>query len=73
MSGQCETPEYATVREAAAILKVSEKTIYRMLDDGRLRRVKLRSGPTGPVRIPMEDIRALKDPYVAPSEATDEL
>jgi excisionase family DNA binding protein len=64
MGSPCGVPEFATVKQAAEILQVDEKTVRRMLNDGRLVKVKLAEGPSGAVRIPMESLRAPGVPSV---------
>ena len=46
--------EFYTVQEVAKILKVSEKTVYRLIKDGKLKAVKI-----GQWRIKKEDLDKL--------------
>jgi excisionase family DNA binding protein len=50
-------PEYLTVAEAAAVLRVNKRTVYRRIQDGRL--------PTHPIGRPMRVYRSA----VTPKEA----
>ena len=61
------TPEYLTVPEVAAMLRVSEPTIYRAVQAHRLPAVRV--GEVGPIRIPVAELsRALipRGPALAP-------
>lgn len=49
-------PEFYTVQEVADRLRVSRKTIYRMIEDGQIQAVKLRDT----YRIPRETFEALR-------------
>lgn len=49
-------PEFYTVAKAAAILKVSEKTLRKALKAGRIPSIEV--GP-GSIRIPMDGLREL--------------
>jgi excisionase family DNA binding protein len=40
-----------TVEECAVALRVTRKTVYRMIGDGRLRALRLGDAPTSPLRI----------------------
>ena len=48
-------PDMLTVAEIAKILRVSEKTIYKMIRDGSLCYIRAR----GSIRIPSSEIAAL--------------
>lgn len=55
--------EWLSSREAAELLKVSRKTIYKMIDDGELRHERVR----GQIRIRREDVENFgKKPKVIP-------
>jgi excisionase family DNA binding protein len=53
-----------TVHEAAASLRLSERTVWRCIRDGRLEAVRL-GGPGSPVRIRARSVRDLQQPYTA--------
>ena len=45
-----------TLREAAARLKTSERTIRRRVDDGSIPAVRLGASPSSPLRIPEDEL-----------------
>jgi excisionase family DNA binding protein len=53
-------PEWLTLREAAAYLKVGVSTLYRWMDEGKLRYYELESG--GGRRFKRDDLDALLKP-----------
>ena len=61
------TPEYLTVPEVARLLRISEPTVYRRVQDQTLPSVRV--GEVGPIRIPVAELsRALipRGPALAP-------
>lgn len=48
--------ELLTVGEAAAVLKVSRKSVYRMVRSGRLSAWRLGEAPSSPIRIDPADL-----------------
>jgi len=58
--GTAETPRFSqpmTIKEVAALLRVSAPTINRMMNDGRLRRIKLTR--SGAARIDPQSVKAM--------------
>lgn len=47
--------EFVTVGEAARMLRFSRGTIYRAIESGSLKAIRL--SPSGPLRIPIKEIR----------------
>ena len=61
------TPEYLTVPEVARLLRVSEPTVYRRVQDQTLPSVRV--GEVGPIRIPVEGLARFllpRGPVLAP-------
>jgi excisionase family DNA binding protein len=57
----CHRSPLLTLRETAAILHFSERTVRRLIADGRLRAVQP-AGPRGPIRIPRDELERLVTP-----------
>jgi excisionase family DNA binding protein len=55
MTATPTSPDLLSVKLAAALLAVSERTVYRMIEDGQLECVKIR----GAVRIPRAAVTAM--------------
>mgnify|MGYP001626380320 CR=1 FL=1 len=53
------TGKYYTVKELAALLRVSDSTIRRMIRKGQIKAIKL---PSGTLRIPEEEVSKLLMP-----------
>lgn len=45
-----------TVKEAANDLSISRALLYKLVSEGKIRRVKIRKGPSGAVRFRPEDL-----------------
>jgi excisionase family DNA binding protein len=61
MSATVTDRRLLTLREAAAILYFSERTVRRLIADGRLRAVQP-AGPGGSIRIPRDELERLVTP-----------
>jgi len=59
MAEQISTPKLLTPREAAKSLKVSQRTIYNWIKQGKLNVMRL---PGGEFRIPQEEINNILIP-----------
>jgi excisionase family DNA binding protein len=46
-------------REAADVLRVSKRSVYRMIEDGRLSSVRLGDGPSAQIRVPASAVANL--------------
>lgn len=60
-------PPYLTIRNVAALLAVSCKTVRRYLSSGRLRGIKLSAGRNGAVRVCREELHAFLAAASSPS------
>ena len=66
MSTTLEPPPLLTVADAAARLRINPATLYRWLDDGRLRSVRLETGPCARLRIEQGEL----DRFIRESSAS---
>jgi excisionase family DNA binding protein len=48
-----------TVREVARVLRVAPATVYRAIDDRRLRAIRLGSGPCARIRVHAHELERL--------------
>lgn len=69
MSTVVAEDRFLTVREAAAELRLTTDSVYRLIQQGRLR--AFRVGATGPLRIEPAAIDELLQPAVEPTQARD--
>ena len=58
--------QFLTVDEAATLLRQSRPTMYRKIERGQLRAVRL--GEHGPLRIPLDALHEHMRPVPAPTE-----
>lgn len=56
-----ERTPYLTVQEAADLLHVDHKVIYRLVREQRLRCIRLGNGPKAAIRIPIAAIDELEE------------
>ncbi|MCC7355512.1 MAG: helix-turn-helix domain-containing protein [Anaerolineae bacterium] len=54
--------ELLTLKEAAAILKVTTRTLLRRIEEGKLPAQKLGTGRTSPLRVKRSDLDKLLNP-----------
>ncbi len=70
-------PDLFTTEEAAALLRVSRQTVYRLLERGELHGLRLGSGPRAPFRIERAELARFlrQDPAAAsfPPDAVDRI
>lgn len=60
--------ELITIKEAADILKLNEKTVINYLNDGKLTKFRGPEG-TGPVRVSLDEVKNFFRPEPRPTEA----
>lgn len=56
MSTSAQAPALLTIRETAALLRLSEKTVRRRIRTGEIAAVRLGDGSTAPLRIPRKGL-----------------
>ena len=57
-----ETPALLLPAEAARLLRVTRATVYRLIERGDLRAVRIGDGPSARLRVPRDELERLLQP-----------